>query len=99
MEKRVWKSDEIKKNILVSDIWLTKAILAIYKKQTESEKASETTHLYNKVGFSAFDAKRLSYYAKWLLSGRKLSSNHLDTARKRIIRYSKQLAKIANGEI
>jgi len=99
MMEKIWTKEEIKKNLLISKTWLTKAIIAIYNKQTESEKYSEITSLYNKVGFSAFDAPRLSYYAKWLLSGRSLSGRHLDIARKKMLRYSKQLAKIANGEI
>lgn len=98
MEK-TWAVNEIKENILKSDIWLNKAVLAIFNLQTLSEKSSENTHIYNNVGFSAFDAKRMSYYAKWLLSGKTLSGHHKDLARKRILRYIKQLTKIANKEI
>jgi hypothetical protein len=97
--KRVWTVNEVKENLLKSDIWLHRSILAIYNLQAESEKSTESTHLLNKVGFSAFDAKRMSYYAKWIKSDHKLSGRHRDLARAKMLRYSKQLTKIANGEI
>jgi len=96
---KVWTPTEIKENILRSDLWLTKAILAIYALQTASEQSMEATTQLNHVGFSAFDAKRLSYYAKWLKSGRVLSGTHKEVARKKMLRYTKQLAKIANKEV
>lgn len=99
MVNKVWSVNDIKENIIKSDIWLTKAILAIYSLQTASEQASEVTIHINHVGFSAFDALRMSYYAKWLKSGRTLSGTHKDLARKKILRYVKQLTKIANKEI
>ena len=41
----------------------------------------------------------MSYCAKWILSGKHLSGEHLNKARKHILKYSGQLEKIANGEI
>jgi hypothetical protein len=83
--------------INTNQAWLERAILAIFERQTRDEQNTENTHWNNNVGFSAADAHRLSYYAKWILSGKHLNGRHLDIARKRIIKYRKQLTQIANS--
>lgn len=50
-----------------SDAWLYRSITAIYKWQTEDEKAIQATSHSNGVGFNAIDAHILSSFANKLL--------------------------------
>ena len=96
MEK-IWTKTEIKRKINSFDRWLERAIIAIYKFQTVDEKAVGETHYRNAVGFNGADANYLSYCAQWIQKGNKLSGHHLEKARKKVMKYSGQLAKIANS--
>jgi len=93
-----YTADMIKEKLQTNQAWLERAVIAIYEYQTEHEQQVEVTEEYNKVGFSAADANYLSYIATWLNSGKHLSGTHLQKVRGRMIKYSGQLARIANGE-
>ena len=93
---KTWTPQEIKENLLKSDVWLTKAVLAIYKYQTRYEQDAQTTHDKNNVGFNGVDAQIMSSFAQWIQKGRRLSPKQTAIARKKIVKYSKQLALIAN---
>ena len=100
MAKRTgWTKEEIKHKLETNQEWLEKAIIAIYDRQTQDEKDSGQTIKHNKVGFSGAHASSCTYYAHWILGGRHLSGRHLVKARKFMVHYAGQLAKIANGEI
>lgn len=73
------------------------AILAIYNRQTEDEKATNTTRVNNGMGFNYHDAGIGGYYARWILSGRKLSGKHLVHARRMGHKYVRQLVELANS--
>jgi hypothetical protein len=92
----MWKKNMIKDLLLFSDVAVMKAILRIYELQTKDEQETNTCHNNNKVGFNGVDAELLSSFAKQILSGRKLSEKQMLYARKKIIKYSSQLTKIAN---
>jgi hypothetical protein len=85
----------VAEKLRTNDAWVERAILALYERQTEFEKATETTQVKNKRGFDAFDAKAGTYMAKWLLSGRHLSGRWLERARKMTLKYQIQLTSIA----
>jgi hypothetical protein len=91
--------DQIEVKIATDQKWLERAILAIFKKQTSDEQTAEQSKYQNLRGFNGPDAKRMTYYACWIKSGRHLSGYHLELARKRMKKYCGQLEKIANGEI
>ena len=95
---KTWTAEEIKAKLLTNDKWLFSAILAIFNKQTEFEQKVEETNCDNGVGFTGCDAKRLSYYAKWIKNRGGLTGRHLEIARKRMVKYAGQLARIANGK-
>lgn len=99
MEKRVWTRTEIENLLTTNNRAVEKAMVAIYERQTADEKASETTNHNNNVGFSGNTARKGTYYAKWVLSGRRLTHHHLDKARQIALHHAGQLTKIANGEI
>lgn len=70
-----------------------RAMVAIYKRQTADEARGGYTAASNGRGFNKADASRGTYYARWVLSGRKLSGRHLEKARKMALRYRRQLAE------
>lgn len=99
---KLWKKDEIKEKLMAGDrIWIERAVIAIFNKQTATEQEVETTNRVNGVGFTGADAKILSSFAKQLLKNknRHLSEKQFVIAKKRIVKYAGQLAKIANNKI
>lgn len=88
---------EIVKSKLSSDQrWIEQAIVKLYDFQTADEQASDETKHENGVGFNAFDAKVLSYYATWLKRGNHLNGKHLDKAKKMVPKYAKQILHLIN---
>lgn len=69
------------------------AMVALYNRQTSDEKISGGTRVQNGRGFSSYDAKRGTYYARWVMKGNRLTGRHLDRARKMARKYRKQLAE------
>ncbi len=103
-----WTADQIKVELAAKDIWVTKAVSAIFNYQTDTEQCAEETHEDNGVGFNAVDASILSSFAKqidrWNTDVNKrfphpLSPRQMEIARKKIKKYAGQLAKIANGVV
>ena len=78
---------------------MERAIIAIFNHQTHDEQRCSETKEHNNVGFTGCDARKMSYYAGWIKSGRHLSGRHLEVAFKRIGKYAGQLQKIAEGVI
>ncbi len=75
--------------------WLVAGILAIYKRQTEDEKQTESTDKDNGMGFTGCDARFGSSLAKKLLAGYPLTINQSIAARKMMRKYAGQLLKVA----
>ena len=61
------------------------------------EQRAEHTIYNNNIGFNHAHAKRGSYYAKWILSGKHLSRHHIERGRKMALKYVGQLVDIANS--
>lgn len=95
----MYNKKDIEVRIMNDQKWLERGIVAIYKKQTRDEQNCEHTKYNNMMGFNSPDAHRLTYYAKWILSGKHLNGIHLERARKQMKKYSGQLTRIANGEV
>ena len=96
-ERKRWTEAEIVTMLVTNDEAVNRAVVAIYNRQTESERSTEATLESNGRGFSAFDARNGSYYARWILSGRKLNGKFLHRARAMMIKYRHQLVEIANS--
>jgi hypothetical protein len=105
---KVWTPEEIKENLRSNDVWVVRAILALFKKQTAVEQNAENTLEDNGVGFNAADSAILSSFAKQIIRWESttsqqfptpLSSRQMEIARKKVIKYAKQLTRIANKEI
>lgn len=78
------------------DRWAERAIIAIFGNQMQDEQRIERSKYHNQIGFNSPDAKMLSGYAKRLIDGEHLFGYELHIARKKIKKYSTQLAIIAN---
>lgn len=93
---KLYSTEEIRSLLEKSDKAVTRAIVALYGRQTESERNTEATVEKNGIGFNGFDAKFFSSLAQQIQSGRTLTAKQIVFARKGIMKYSKQLAEIAN---
>lgn len=87
--------DLIRFKINTDQRWTERAILALYEKQTIHEQQVEHSINNNFKGFNSPDAKRMTYYAKWIKSGKPLNETHLNIARTKLGKYAKQLAIIS----
>ena len=95
MSNAAWTPEAIKLLLERNPQAVERAVVAIYQRQTDDERERDETRHDNGVGFNAFHAHLGSYYARWILSGRRLSGHHLDKARRMMRRYVGQLTEIA----
>ncbi len=82
--------DPIKRRTIVQ-----RGILLLLARQTDDEQQAETTEHHNCVGFTAADAKRLTFLGKWLQEGNHLTNAKVADYAKRLHKYRVQLAQLA----
>ena len=97
MPDRVWEKEEIRTMLETRDVAVRKGLVSILKFQTRQEVDSEETIEDNGVGFNGADAPFLTSLAMQVAAGRTLSKKQMMFGRKRILKYSGQLARIANS--
>lgn len=97
--RQQWTKEEIKENITKDDKWMERGLVAIFNKQTADEQSSEATKHYNNIGFNKVDSKFMSSVAKFFIVNGYLSPKQKVVVRKKLLKYSSQLSRIANGEI
>jgi len=78
--------------------WATRAVVAIYRYQTEHEKYLQETVYHNRVGFNARDAEFCSSIARQVIAGRALSPKQLAVLHRVMPKYAGQLVRIVNGK-
>ena len=93
---KIWTKEEIREGLRTSAAWRNNAVVAIYAYQTADEQASGATRHSNGVGFSGCDSGILSSYAQQIKKGRTMSVKQAAIIAKKILKYSRQLAEIAN---
>lgn len=81
--------------LMSNDRAVEKAIVALYHRQTVDEQHTSSTVHPNGRGFNAFHAERGTYWAKWVISGRRLTGRHLVGAREMACYYARQLAELS----
>lgn len=96
MAKRIWTEDEIRDYVQTNDKVLYGAIKNLYNEQTEDEKEAGQTKHYNNVGFNGADSKFMSSVAEFLIKRGYLTEKQKFAARKRMVKYTKQLTRLAN---
>lgn len=94
---RVWTKDEIKNLIQTNDRMVALSLKQLYNYQTECERATHETSENNGVGFNGVDAPILTSFAVFYMERGYLSPKQIEIARKKLIKYSGQLTKIANA--
>lgn len=98
-EQKVWSVEEIKTLVQTNDRVLYGALLYLYRYQTEDERRTRETKNNNGVGFNSVDAKFLSAMAEFYKKAGFLTPKQREITRKKLVKYSKQLTKIANHQI
>lgn len=94
---KIWSKESIRDLIETNDKMVIKSILKLYEYQTASEQTSGVAKETNGKGFNYADTPFLSGVAQVLLNGNGLSQRQLELARTSLLKYSGQLAKIANS--
>lgn len=110
---KVSKVAHIKHQLMHNDRWMVCGVVAIYNRQTASEKTSQHTQEHNGVGYSGVDGTFMSSIAEQLIRKQAhihakdkskpfdvreyLSANQLPHVRKRILKYAQQLMRLAEG--
>ena len=85
----------IRYKIMTDDVWLLRAIKAIYNRQTKEEKEVRETREHNGMGFNKFDANRMSKLAILVINGMGLTPTQMFTARQIMKKYCGQLYDIS----
>ena len=96
---KVWSGEMIRNLLNRNSNAVLKGVVALYKLQTADEKACKLTNASNGVGFSAYDAPYMTKIAERVISKRGLTKMEVANLRVKLLKYSNQLAKIANKEI
>ena len=97
MINTTWTRDAIDSLLVTNPRAVERAMVVLYDLQTRDEKAVGHTQHHNGVGFAANAARKGTYYARWVLSGRGLTGHHLERARAIALRHSRQLVERANA--
>lgn len=95
--KRVWTEEEIKNLIQVNDKVLYGALKKLYACQTAEEQNDKETHEQNGKGFNGIDAPILSNFCEFLNKTGFLTPKQKVLARKKLVKYNKQLTVLANA--
>lgn len=93
---RVWTTDEIKELIQKNDKVLYGALKKMYECQEEDEKNMGATSHANGVGFNGADAPILSSFSVFLIKNGFLTEKQKVIARKKLLKYGRQLTLLAN---
>lgn len=95
--KRIWTEEEIRNYIQVNDKVLYNVLIKLYNEQTSDEQAAGETKHHNGVGFNGADSKIMSSFAQFLKKTGFLTDKQKAVARKKLVKYTKQLTRLANG--
>ena len=97
MAKRIWTEDEIRELVQTNDKVLYGALKKLYAEQTADEQRSGETKYHNGVGFNGADSRIMSSFAEFLIRTGFLTDKQKAVARKKLVKYNKQLTKLANA--
>ena len=95
---KVWTPESVWEVFANNKDQMCKGLVLIYRRQTADEREDKVTRNKNGVGFNAFDAEILSSFAEQYLRRGFLSDKQLAILEKKLHRYRKQLADIANEQ-
>jgi len=96
--KKEWTKQEIIDLLMNKDKAVAKACVRLFERQTDDEINHEATIHGNGVGFNKVDAEFLSSVAKSYMCNGFITPRQLLVARKKVIKYARQLTAIANNK-
>lgn len=89
-----------------STLVVERAILVLYARQTEDERATQSTKDHNGMGFNGVDAPLLSSFAEQIErnrygrpDGQRLTERQFQVALPKVKRYVAQLVQVANERL
>lgn len=100
-----WTKEMVRERLENSDYAVCQALVTLYRQQTRSEQVQGNAKERNGRGFNKRDARFCSSLAEQVIRnknmGRRylLSYTQIQYARRIIMKYAGQLAKLANGEL
>lgn len=94
---KTWTAEEIKNLVQTNDKVLYGALKKLYACQTADEQTSGTTNHQNGAGFNGVDAPILSSFCEFLNKTGFLTPKQRIIARKKLVKYTKQLTMLANA--
>jgi hypothetical protein len=83
----------VREKLSTDQKWIEKALIILYKYQTEDEKQEGETVEQNGKGFNYHDAYVLSLYATYLIEGKTLTGSQLEVVVFRLPKYAGQILK------
>ena len=92
----MWTKEDIRKVLQTDDKAVARGVVAIFNLQTEDEQNVGKTSVKNGVGFNGVDANFMSSIAQFYMRRNFLSPKQVEFARKKLLKYSNQLAMLAN---
>lgn len=95
--KKVWEEEELKDLVQTNDKVLYGALKRLYECQTADEQSIGETRVRNGMGFNGADSRILSSMAEFLKKTGFLTPKQKVVVRKKLIKYTKQLTKLANA--
>ena len=95
---RVWGKEKIQNLLRTNDEALYRAIERIYDRQTLDEQDAQDTREWNSVGFTGVDGYIMSNFAEYYKKWGKLTDKQKNLARKKMVKYWKQLLEVIREE-
>lgn len=96
---KTWNVEEIKSLLTNNDKMVAHSVKVLYERQTMGERITHETTESNGIGFNGVDAPFLTSCAQFYISAGFLTPKQTAACRKKLMKYSRQLTKIANHEI
>ncbi len=96
---KVWDEEEIRTLIQTNDTVLYGALKRLYECQTEDEKADHDSKERNGIGFNGVDSAIMTSFAEFLIKTGFLTFKQKELCRKKMIKYTKQLTRLANDRV
>lgn len=94
-----WTTEDIKHLLKTNKTFVIHSLIKMYNLQTKDEKNIRETIEHNGIGFNGVDAKPLSGIAEQIITNSFITCKQFDYVQRKIIKYHKQLLKIANGQL
>lgn len=88
----------VRQMLLTNNEWLVRGLVALLARQVEDEITAETTKYRNARGFNSSDAAILTSLGRQWQTRQWLSDRQMTLVRRKMLKYSGQLARIARGE-